>query len=75
MALALHEDEESYRFLYTTVKEALLKHYGFDFQLQPSYSLTDNHRGQLKAIQEVFHQVIMLRCFFHLLQNINRLVN
>jgi len=73
MALSLHEDEGSYSFLYQTLKEALIKYFNFDFQ--PQYSLTDAHKGQLKAIKEAFPNIVRLRCFFHLLQNIHRLIH
>ena len=72
MALALHEDEASYKYLYKTVKETLHKYFKFDFQ--PMFSMSDSHKGQLKAIQAVFPNLTRLRNSFHLLQNINRLI-
>ena len=70
MAIALHENEESYTFCYNTLKTCLQRYYNFNFD--PQFSMTDSHKGQLKAISSCFPNTIKLKCFFHLLQNINR---
>jgi len=35
--------------------------------------MSDCHKGQLKAITEIFPDTVKLRCYFHLIQNIQRL--
>jgi len=70
MALALHEDEDSYKFSYQTLKLSLKKYY--NFELKPAFVMSDSHKGQLNAIQAIFPTATRLRCLFHLLQNIER---
>jgi len=70
MALALHEDEDSYKFSYQTLKLSLKKYYNFELKL--AFVMSDSHKGQLNAIQAIFPTATPLRCLFHLLQNIER---
>ena len=72
LAISIHENQESYTYFFNVVKQTLKHEYNFN--LEPKFSMSDAHQGELNAFIEVFPEIIRLRCIFHLQQNIDNKV-